>query len=58
MGRNANQRAAWAELIGASDPEGVLYSLDHEAGVAVAFARHYSDVRRAIWEAELAEDEH
>lgn len=52
MGRNAEQRGWWAELVAQSDvPDGqVLEALQEDAGVAIAFCRAYGESRRAAWE--------
>lgn len=59
VGRNKAHRAAWARLM--TPPDGttegeILDALENDAPVALAFARAYSDAKRAAWEADQDDD--
>jgi len=54
LGRNADDRATWQQLVSAGDDARVLDALDHDAGVLVAVVRAVSEARREAAEAAAA----
>lgn len=56
VGRNAVHRTAWEEVIRAGEDTRVLDALEQDTPALIAFVRAYQDVRREIFEAEVAEE--
>lgn len=55
VGKNAAHRTAWEELIRAGEDARVLDALQNDTPALIAFVRAYQDVRREVFEAEVAE---
>lgn len=54
VGKNPAHRRSWDQLIRAGEDSRVLDALQHDTPALIAFVRAYQDVRREVFEAEVA----
>lgn len=55
VGRNLDHRKDWQKLIRAGEDAEVLDALQYDTPALIAFVRAYADVRREVFEAQVAE---